>query len=211
MLIGLGHPRCGTAFTSSLLRKAGMGVGHEWIGRDGMVSWMALSGRESVPWGHAVGPVAGHRLFCVTRAPLSAIELIMPENNNRRSLGWRAGVIWEKLGIDLFCAAELPQTDLGFAVASYACWYRVVLDLAPEMVFRVDRPEDDAKLAAFVGRPIDRSTVQDRNSRAGIRGRWRPEDLAEFPRPILYLLIDVAEALGYPEDAARIAAQIGRP
>ncbi|RNF33872.1 hypothetical protein [Paracoccus methylarcula] len=210
MLVGIGHPRCGTGFTAALLRSGGVQVEHEKIGKEGIVSWMALSGRESVPWGHAIGPLTEEfRLFCVARSPLAAIGSILPENNNRRSIGWRAMVIWEKLGIDIFSRSEVPQTGLGLAFASYAYWYRMALDLRPGIIFRVDRQEDDAGLAAFVGQPLQRGSGIETNSRPHIRrDDWRIEELSDFPRPLLYTAIDVADALGYPEDAGVISARM---
>lgn len=210
MIVGIGHPRCGTGFTAGLLRSSGVQVGHERLGRDGIVSWMALSGRESVPWGHAIGPLAeDFRLFCIARSPLAAMGSILPENDNRRSIGWRATVIWEKLGVDMFSHSEVPQTGLGFALASFAYWYRIALDLRPEIIFRVDREEDDASLTSFLGRPVQRSSGIELNSRPHIRREnWRISQLSNFPRPLLYTAIDVAEALGYPEDAKAISARI---
>lgn len=210
MFVGIGHPRCGTGYTAALLQRCGVKVGHEKIFADGIVSWMALSGRESAPWGHAIGPIAGDfRLFCIARSPLAALGSILPENNNRRSIGWRASVIWDKLGIDLFSHSEVPQTNVGFALASFAFWYRIALDLKPEIIFRVDRTADDSILSAFLGKPVIRSPGIEKNSRPLVRrDDWRLSELADFPRPLLYTAIDVAEELGYPEDAKVIAAQI---
>lgn len=82
-LVGLGHPRCGTHFTASLLTSAGLQVGHERIRRDGMVSWMTVAERDAVPWGESygdLGPRLRSSLFLVARSPVTAMRSILGED-----------------------------------------------------------------------------------------------------------------------------------
>ena len=47
-ILGLGHPRTGTGFTSSILNSWGLEVGHEKLERDGVVAWQLAV--ENGPW-----------------------------------------------------------------------------------------------------------------------------------------------------------------
>lgn len=39
MFLVVGHPRCGTKFTSSLLKQFDLDVGHEELGKNGISAW----------------------------------------------------------------------------------------------------------------------------------------------------------------------------
>lgn len=207
-LVGLGHPRCGTSFTAHLLSRAGLAVGHENLRANGIVSWMLVAERLANPWGHAIGPLAPHRCFVVARSPLAAIPSIMGEDLEPLSQAWRAEVIRQRTGLDLRDPAQVPQTPAGRAAASYAQWYAMVLARPAAVVFRIDRPEDDAALGAFAGRPVRRTPDIPTNARPTRYDRvtWAPDMLAALPAPLAATLIDVTRRLGYPEDAERIAA-----
>jgi hypothetical protein len=46
-ILGLGHPRTGTGYTSAILQSWGLGIGHEQMGEAGMVAWQLI---------HPLGP-----------------------------------------------------------------------------------------------------------------------------------------------------------
>lgn len=111
-------------------------------------------------------------------------------------------MIWEKTGVDLFCRKQVKQSDVGYAVATFTYWFKIALSLNPELVFRVDRDEDDAKLSDFLGRPVARAPSLDRNSRPKNRFEgFEPEMLARIPGRLRDDFAEVTGALGYPEDA----------
>jgi len=207
-VVGLGHPRCGTSFTAHLLARNGLQVGHEALRANGIVSWMLVAERLANPWGHAIGPLAPHRCFVVARSPLAAIPSIMGEDLEPLSQSWRVEAIRQHTGVDIRDPAAVPQTPVGRAAASYAWWYRMVLARRAGMVFRVERPEDDEALGAFVGRPIRRADDIPRNTRPYRYGgvAYDPGMLASMPAPLGAALLEVTRALGYAEDAARLDA-----
>jgi hypothetical protein len=218
-IVGLGHPRCGTGFTASLLAHNGVPVGHEKIGPAGIISWMQVARRNAGPWGDTIADYPpGTKVVLVARSPLAALNSVATENQQIRSIGFRSQVIWERRGIDLFVwtnqtAAEGIYDFFGWAVMSLAYWYDICLEENPEVIFRIDRPDDDALLSATVGHPV---------TRAG-KDLWRNEhgpgkkshklnypisELARVPKHHLAKLIDVTRRLGYPEDAETLAAYL---
>lgn len=215
--LGLGHPRCGTGFTAGLLHSSGLDIGHERIREDGMVSWMAISERKRVPWGDSYGRIDPHEvsIFLVARSPLTAIGSIMGEDLNRRSFAWRAQVLWERADVDICSARQVPQTDLGHAVASYTLWFEECLRFDPQLIFRVDHTEDDAALSTLTGVNVVRTPEVPRNSRPGKHKLidYSPERLQTLPPRWFDKLSAVGQALGYApldqliEDATRAPSE----
>ncbi len=214
-IVGLGHPRCGTGFAANLLNAGGLDIGHERRGADGMVSWMAVTGRRRVPWGEALGPLDAYsRRLCIVRSPVGAIPSIVAENGKKRSLRFRARILaaqGEGQG-EGQAAGGLPETvaeaaaaPVENAVRSYTGWYELILARAPALVFRVDRPEDDPALAGFAGVPIDRDAGIERNSRPHLkRSGFGAEDLDRLPCDLRDRFLALAERLGYPDVAAEL-------
>ena len=219
MYIGLGHPRCGTGFTASLLRANGVDVRHEEVGPEGIVSWMQVAKRGPAPWGTTLTEYPpGARVFLVARSPLAALDAVATENQQIRSIGLRSQLLWERRRIDLFAgpnqtAGEGIYDFFGWAVASLAWWYDICFDDAPEIVFRIEHPEDDALLSQFVGRPISREGKHVWQNQYGPHkksGRltFPLGELGRVPKQHLTKLIEIAERLGYPGDAARMSAYL---
>lgn len=49
LILGIGHPRTGTKFTSELLRSWGLNVGHEYTAPDGIVAWQFTVKDKEIP------------------------------------------------------------------------------------------------------------------------------------------------------------------
>ena len=207
IVVGLGHPRCGTGFAANLLAASGIEVGHERLGRDGIVSWMLVSEREAVPWGDALGPLGGYRrIFCVARGPLAAIPSIIAENRKRRSLKFRNKVALERTGAAIGAETDDPREQVALAVASYVIWYEMALALKPGFVFRIEKGVDDAALSDFVGQRVERSENIARNARPHTRHEgFSVSDLGAVDPHMLDRMALMAARLGYPDDAEAIA------
>jgi len=215
LFIGLGHPRCGTGFTASLLQANGVDVRHEEVGPEGIVSWMQVAKRGPAPWGNTLSAYpAGARVFLVARSPLAALDAVATENQQIRSIGLRSQLLWERRRVDLFAWNNQTAGDgiydyFGWAVASLAWWYDICFDDRPEMVFRIEHPEDDALLGRLVGRPISREgkhvwqNTYGPHKKSG-RLEFPLDELRRVPRNHLAKLVEVAERLGYPADAATL-------
>jgi len=219
VIVGLGHPRCGTGFAASLLSANGAAVLHEKVGTAGIVSWMQVAKRHAGPWGNTLAEYQpGTRLFLVARSPLAALNSVATENQQIRSIGFRSQVIWQRRGIDMFVWTDQTAGTgvydfFGWAVMSLAYWYDICLEENPEVIFRIEEPDDDELLSGIVGHPV---------TRVG-KGLWRNEhtagkksaklaypisELARVPKPHLAKLVEVTNRLGYPEDADTLAGYL---
>ena len=219
MIVGLGHPRCGTGFTASLLQQHGRDVGHEELGADGIVSWMQVAKRSSPPWGATLTDYPSDTsVFLVARSPLAALNSVATENQQIRSIGFRAEVIWERCGVDLFAAAnqtgEAAIYDfLGWAVMSMAYWFRLCLEEKPALVFRVEQPRDDGPLGDLVGTEIIRKGKKPWRNAYGAhkvseRLDYSMDELGRIGKRHLAELAEVTDLLGYPDEARTLAGYV---
>jgi|688.fasta_scaffold16893_3 hypothetical protein len=211
--IGLGHPRCGTGFTASLLQANGVDVRHEKVGPEGIVSWMQVAKRGPAPWGDTLTAYPpGAQIFLVARSPLASLDSVATENQQIRSIGLRSQLLWERRRVDLFAGPNQTAGDgiydfFGWAVASLAWWYDICFDEKPEVVFRIEHAADDALLGRLVGRPITRAGKHVWQNAYGpqkksARLTFPVSELGRVPKQYLAKLIETTERLGYPEDAA---------
>ncbi|MEI8083792.1 MAG: hypothetical protein WCI74_18290, partial [Actinomycetes bacterium] len=207
MIVGLGHPRCGTGFAASLLAENGIAVGHEGIGPAGIISWMQVARRNAGPWGNTLTDYPNDStVLLVARSPLAALNSVATENQQIRSIGFRSQVIWQRRGVDLFAAPNQTAGDgvydfFGWAVMSLAYWYDVCLEENPGMIFRIERPADDDLLSEFLGRRITREGINPWRNEHGpnkksVRLIYPLAELRRVPRPHLTALINTTHRLG---------------
>ncbi len=147
-LVFLGHPRCGSASLAAALRNAGLEVGHEKLGVDGIVSWW-LTGRRLPKTGWPVlthsarqgsGAWIAGKTFLYLRDPRDAIPSIVLENEaqgrENNSFRFRRHVLNENFGIDI------GNFDPPVAAAtSYALWNRLAEQSANCGNVLVERPD----------------------------------------------------------------------
>ncbi len=200
-LVGLGHPRCGTGFTARLLQRSGLRVGHEKKRADGIVSWCLASEETEVPWGQALGVLRrDYDVFCVARSPLASLPSIVPEVQVRRTYRFIRKVINEKYNSDAL--PTIWQDPFRNSVLSYCYWYDLCLSLRPDIIFRVDELEDDNILSEYTGVKISRTDSINKNHKPH---RKKPQladdDYKLLPREDLERLCDIADRLGYPDEA----------
>ena len=179
IIIGLGHPAMGTGFTSSLFKRNGLDVGHEVFGKDGIVSWMACV--DDTPPNAEADRVTsrmlkGSKLFAVVRSPINSIHSVIRENDIPASLSWRRRHIKNVTGKDIIPELDYSHIDslerqakiikLQVAIDSMYYWYSIILSHRPDIIYRVDRTEDDNLLGDFVGSKIVRNESIWKNSKA---------------------------------------------
>ena len=90
LILGVGHPRTGTGFTSKLLQTWGLEVGHETMGKDGIVAWQ-LTVKEG-PW-----PFISENyqydyqyvIYCVRDPRKSLPSIVYTENTKETSFNYR--------------------------------------------------------------------------------------------------------------------------
>lgn len=211
MIYGLGHPRSGTAFTADLLKQSGLDVGHEYIKKDGIVSWEIASLRSDLPWGNGITEFeAGSKVFLVARSPLDALKSVITECLQIRSIGFRASVIYENFNVEIFSQnnqrTSEPQYDyMSWSVLSLIYWYELCFSRNPEIIFRVDHSKDDLLLSEYLGKEISRQDKSLRVNKKPFSTHDYPIGKLEEQDPErLKMLADVCDRLGYPEDARKL-------
>lgn len=134
-ILGIGHPRTGTGFTSKLLRTWGLDVQHEKMGKDGIVAWQ-LAIPEG-PWPYLdikFKPVSPELVIYNVRDPKTAIpSIVHTENTNKTSLDFRlkkGRVINSKNPIEL-------------AINSILRWDFLISRQAPDFIYRIEDQEKD--------------------------------------------------------------------
>jgi hypothetical protein len=149
-LLAIGHPRCGSRYTSELLRACGLDVGHEAMGKHGISSWMFAVEDDENPW--ARNPLArsrknkhfGHVIHFV-RNPRTAIPSIIREDRHAgKSFAFRRKHIAKTFGFDPGDA----RSDVDRAIASYIYWNKLVEAQNVDLMVRVEDAEES--LLAFL-------------------------------------------------------------
>ncbi|WP_170758803.1 glycosyltransferase family 25 protein [Ruegeria lacuscaerulensis] len=139
-ILCVGHPRTGTGFVAELCSKAGLDIGHEAGGADGISSWMFAVEADENPW--ALNPVARTRralhwsvMIQTVRDPATAIPSIMRENEHApASYDFRREHILAQTGTDL----DKFEQGIERAIASLCLWARIIREQNPDFVCRIE-------------------------------------------------------------------------
>ena len=139
MILVIGHPRCGTGFTSYLLQKLGKDIGHEEFGKDGISSW-AFSVRQDKlfnqiqNWGLNGGEWRRNYNFdsfktiivCI-RNPFDALPAIIAENDFSPSFLFRRHFLNHNYpGILNSTYKHTIIQKLEIAIKTYIYWYKMI-------------------------------------------------------------------------------------
>ena len=169
----LGHSRGGTMTICHVLRKMGLDVGHETVGRNGSVCWI---------WGHPDAERPERRtpkratdlthLWHVTRDPLASIPSICTDSS--RAWAIRMAVIPELAKV----VARREVHALAKAAASWAYWHRACRESIESFngqtwTFRIEDPEWTVAAASILGRPTFKGQIP-RNANSARDGWGNP-------------------------------------
>jgi len=87
-ILGVGHPRTGTGYTSKLLSSFGFSVGHETLQNDGIVAWQVMLSskdfKNGIPWVYPkidYDKINFETIIYNTRNPLNSIPSIVYTEN----------------------------------------------------------------------------------------------------------------------------------
>jgi hypothetical protein len=146
----VGHPRCGSKSLAAGLRAAGLRVGYEGYGEDGVVSWFHTGWR--LP--HAKQPVFSNavgkdlpaefwlsaRVLHYIRDPREAIPSIVLENEamdrTNNSFTYRRIRLKQRFGIDIGLL-DPPAA----AATSYALWNGLAEEAATDGLIFIEHPD----------------------------------------------------------------------
>ena len=138
LILGLGHPRTGTGYTSKLLQSWGLDVGHEKMGEDGTVDWTLAAAQKSM-WQDVVFNEWDwqHIIYCV-RDPRESITSIAFTENSRGSVDFRTR-------LERNVANE---NKISSAIASIIKWDQLITSLNPSFIYRIE--DESEKLFKYL-------------------------------------------------------------
>jgi hypothetical protein len=158
-ILGIGHPRTGTGYTSKILRKWGLDVLHENIGKDGIVSWFLVFETGPFLWQNQFShrPAYDHLIYNVRNPRESLASIVYTETPHTIHSNF------EKQG-DTFVVNTSPRQRLDFishrwrsarihgmeqknpiesAIVSICAFNDMINYLKPDVTYRI---EDQDKL-----------------------------------------------------------------
>jgi hypothetical protein len=98
-LLVTGCGRSGTRYVTFVLRRLGLDVRHEEMGRDGTVSWCLAVTPDSVPWGPSAKAAEFDQVFLQLRHPLNVISSCMGLRDES----------WSFISAHIDCPASEPK------------------------------------------------------------------------------------------------------
>ena len=143
-ILGLGHPRSGTGYTSKLCKLWGLEVGHEVIKKHGTVAWLLTKQTGPYMWMRTISkrPEYNHLVYN-TRDPLTALpSVVYTENTNRDSFNFRKSFI-----------VMNSNNPIENAIDSIVGFHNIIMDLKPNVVFKIET--EQKKLFDYLSKHYD--------------------------------------------------------
>lgn len=144
----ISHPRCGTSYISFLLRKFGYNVGHEYIKKCGISSWMLAVDSNNYPWGNIGNdkqrPIYKFKfkdIIHLVRNPYDAIPSIILENKYApKSYNFRRRFIKSILDIDIppYKNDGTLSYDIELAILTFIYWNKICELKNPTYIIKIE-------------------------------------------------------------------------
>lgn len=132
MILGLGHPRTGTRFISAKCLSLGLDVGHEALGKDGIVSWLLVKQKGPYPFMPSnveKRPKYKHLVYNV-RNPIHTIpSVVYTENTHPISLNFRKKLF------------QHSDNHLENTIDSILYFDDIISNMKPNITFKVEEIE----------------------------------------------------------------------
>lgn len=137
MILGIGHPRTGTGFTSHLCKLWGLDVQHELMGTQGTSDWRYIKPEGPYPFGHTDHPALDQRphydtLVYNVRDPKTALgSIIYTEDMSPESVRYRT---------ELF---TLPFSNrIERSIASMVAFDDIMTEMNPDITYRIEDQQE---------------------------------------------------------------------
>lgn len=135
-ILGVGHPRTGTGFTSAILQSWGLDVGHEKLGKDGIVAWQLAI--KHGPWpfiNEEIGDNLEHDIliYNVRNPKTSIASIVFTEDIRKESLNFRL-----EQGKVLRSPNRVEQ-----AIYSILRWDLLINQMNPDFTYRIEDQSKD--------------------------------------------------------------------
>ncbi|GEM_PF-3966249 len=202
----IGSPRCGSHYVSSFLKRNGLDIGHEKIGKDGVCAWQYTVDSDCYPYIDDKKSKSSYFLYfdellLYVRNPLDAIPSLIIENQYAPlSYSFRRDQIKKIVGVNL----DSFSNPVEKAIRSYVHWYQIALARKPMAILRVENFLEDCQLH-FNDYQLQHFDISKASSGAGklyLGAKHKPKTLEKnweklISKESLSLLIDVSKTLGY--------------
>lgn len=156
-ILGLGHPRTGTGFTSKTLKNFGLKVGHEELGDDGIIAWQLVEKNGPWPWMPKFSKLTDTRpahdyLIYNTRNPKTSIPSIIYSEDKMKCkplLSWNMTSLEyrRKIGV------PISNNRVEQAILSITTFDKIIQSMGPDLVYRIE--DEYKKLYDFVNTKIN--------------------------------------------------------
>lgn len=130
-IIGIGHPRTGTGYTSKLLASWGLAVGHEEIKTDGVVAWQLIKEHGPYPYAKDIfeRPKYEYLIYNVRNPFDSLPSIVYTEDVKNPSFNFRLNE----------CKIPLKEKNpIDNAIISLTYFDRLIEKMQPDFMFRVE-------------------------------------------------------------------------
>lgn len=199
-ILGLGHPRTGTGFTSNTLKTFGFNVGHEALESDGIVAWQLVAEQGPWWWMPSFNKLTNKRpdyeyLIYNVRNPKDSIpSIILTDDNkswnNTTSLNYRLNAIGVPHSFN-----RVEQ-----AILSIITFDKLITNLGPDIIYRIEDEYD--KLYEFAKRinPLASYKEPEKNVNSRKHDGWNALQVElDGVRPFYKVLInEYCDKYGYP-------------
>lgn len=206
----IGHPRCGTGFIPEVLKAMRYEVGHEYMGYNGISSWM-VAVDDVYPYGNFQSDAFSARYYFehiihVIRNPWDAIPSIIRENRHSPHF---CSYLFRRKHIGSALPAEYHQDfslreEVEIAIESYLSWNALCERRNPTITLRLEH--DLPKLQSLLNTWLDEDCIKNlfRNENKPYGGKYyekptlEPGDFREIRSSLLERLIHFCEIHNYP-------------
>lgn len=134
-IMGIGHPRTGTGFTSHILQSWGLNVKHEQLGEDGIVAWQLAV--KKGPWLYLPefeNELDPKLIIYNVRDPKDSIpSIVFTEDTKEESINFRikrGGVLKSSNSVELACNSILR-------------WDKLINERKPDFIYRIEDQEKE--------------------------------------------------------------------
>jgi hypothetical protein len=125
LVLVTGCGRSGTRYTTFVLRRLGLDVGHERLGRDGVASWSLAVDADHVPWGPSPRALSFDVILHQTRHPLPVVNSAMSFKDES----------WRFICEHIPCSLDDP---LPLRAAAYWYHWNAAAERRADLTFRVE-------------------------------------------------------------------------
>lgn len=164
--------RSGSSYIAKVLQRSGFDIGHEYIGKDGVASWVMTVDAETTPWGPSRKNMSFAHVFHQVRNPLDVISSVYTTEGPK---SWG------------FITSTIPEIKLSdsYLVRSAKYWYYWNLkgDELAEFTYRVEDIQNVwDEFEKRLGKKFDRSVLSTITNKVNSREMKPPR--SDFDRSV---------------------------